>query len=158
MTALLEAEGVTAGYGGATVLRDVSVHVDEHEAVVVLGANGAGKSTLLSVLSGQLPYQGSLRIDGREVTKARPDTMLAQGVCLVPQGRGTLTAMSVLDNLRVGAVTRRDRTAVEDDVERWFSVFPRLAERRDQVAGTLSGGEQQVGATTSSTAGPSARC
>lgn len=144
MTALLEATGLTAGYGGATVLRDVSVHVDEHEAVVVLGANGAGKSTLLSVLSGQLPYQGSLTIDGREVAKARPDTILAQGVSLVPQGRGTLTAMSVLDNLRVGAVTRKDRMAVEDDIERWFSVFPRLAERSDQVAGTLSGGEQQM--------------
>ncbi|GAA2080563.1 ABC transporter ATP-binding protein [Aeromicrobium tamlense] len=144
MTALLEATGLTAGYGGATVLRDVSVHVDEHEAVVVLGANGAGKSTLLSVLSGQLPYQGSLKIDGREVAKARPDTILAQGVSLVPQGRGTLTAMSVLDNLRVGAVTRKDRMAVEDDIERWFSVFPRLAERSDQVAGTLSGGEQQM--------------
>ncbi|MFO6451669.1 MULTISPECIES: ABC transporter ATP-binding protein [unclassified Aeromicrobium] len=144
MTALLEATGLTAGYGGATVLRDVSVHVDEHEAVVVLGANGAGKSTLLSVLSGQLPYQGSLKIDGREITKARPDTILAQGVSLVPQGRGTLTAMSVLDNLRVGAVTRKDRIAVDEDIERWFSVFPRLAERSDQVAGTLSGGEQQM--------------
>jgi branched-chain amino acid transport system ATP-binding protein len=144
MTALLEATGLTAGYGGATVLRDVSVHVDEHEAVVVLGANGAGKSTLLSVLSGQLPYQGSLKIDGREITRARPDTILAQGVSLVPQGRGTLTAMSVLDNLRVGAVTRKDRIAVDEDIERWFSVFPRLAERSDQVAGTLSGGEQQM--------------
>ena len=144
MTALLEATGLTAGYGGATVLRDVSVHVDEHESVVVLGANGAGKSTLLSVLSGQLPFQGSLKIDGREVTKIRPDTILSHGVSLVPQGRGTLTAMSVLDNLRVGAVTRKDRIAVDQDIDRWFSVFPRLAERRDQVAGTLSGGEQQM--------------
>jgi len=144
MTALLEATGLTAGYGGATVLRDVSVHVDAHEAVVVLGANGAGKSTLLSVLSGQLPFEGSLKIDGQELGRIRPDTVLAAGVSLVPQGRGTLTAMSVLDNLRVGAVTRRDKAGIEEDVERWFSVFPRLAERSDQVAGTLSGGEQQM--------------
>ncbi|MTB88092.1 ABC transporter ATP-binding protein [Aeromicrobium senzhongii] len=144
MTALLEATGLTAGYGGATVLRDVSVHVEPLEAVVVLGANGAGKSTLLSVLSGQLPFEGSLKIDGKELGKIRPDTVLAAGVSLVPQGRGTLTAMSVLDNLRVGAVTRRDKAGVEEDIERWFSVFPRLAERSDQVAGTLSGGEQQM--------------
>lgn len=144
MTALLEASGLTAGYGGATVLRDVSVHVDEHEAVVILGANGAGKSTLLSVLSGQLPFRGDLRVDGKVLTGIRPDVMLQHGVSLVPQGRGTLTAMSVLDNLRVGAVTRRDKAGVEADLDRWFSVFPRLAERRDQVAGTLSGGEQQM--------------
>ncbi|SKB05293.1 ABC transporter ATP-binding protein [Aeromicrobium choanae] len=144
MTALLEASNLTAGYGAATVLRDVSVHVDEHEVVVVLGANGAGKSTLLSVLSGQLPFRGDLRVDGKPLDNVRPDVMLLNGVSLVPQGRGTLTSMSVLDNLRVGAVTRRDKAGVEEDLDRWFGVFPRLAERRDQVAGTLSGGEQQM--------------
>jgi len=144
MTALLEASNLTAGYGAATVLRGVSVHVEEHEVVVVLGANGAGKSTLLSVLSGQLPFKGDLRVDGKALNNVRPDVMLLNGVSLVPQGRGTLAGMSVLDNLRVGAVTRKDKTAVEEDLERWFSVFPRLAERRDQVAGTLSGGEQQM--------------
>ncbi|MBC9227486.1 ATP-binding cassette domain-containing protein [Aeromicrobium sp. 636] len=144
MTALLEATDLTAGYGGATVLRGVSVHVEPGEVVVVLGANGAGKSTLLSVLSGQLPFQGRLAIDGNDVSSARPDTLLGKGVSLVPQGRGTLSAMSVLDNLRVGAVSRRDRAGIEEDIDRWFTVFPRLAERRDQISGTLSGGEQQM--------------
>lgn len=145
MSMLLEAENITAGYGGATVLHDVSVNVAPSEVVVVLGANGAGKSTLLNVLSGQLPASaGTLSVDGKVVSTVRSDVMLQQGVSLVPQGRGTLTALSVLDNLRVGGVSRRDRAAVDQDVDRWFDVFPRLAERRDQVAGTLSGGEQQM--------------
>src|SRR5690606_12133360 len=114
------------------------------EIVVVLGANGAGKSTLLKVLSGQLPFTGELSIDGRRLTNPHPAALLHRGVSLVPQGRGTLTAMSVLDNLRVGAVTRRDKHGVAEDIERWLSVFPRLRERSDQIAGTLSGGEQQM--------------
>jgi len=143
-TMLLEAENITAGYGGATVLHDISVNVAESEVVVVLGANGAGKSTLLSVLSGQLPSTGTLKVDGQTISTVRSDIMLQHGISLVPQGRGTLTALSVLDNLRVGAVSRRDRAGVDQDVDRWFDVFPRLAERRDQIAGTLSGGEQQM--------------
>ena len=144
MSVLLEAEGITAGYGASTVLRDVSVTVDEHEAVVVLGANGAGKSTLMSVLAGMLPFTGRLAVDGVELTNLRPDVMLSKGVSLVPQGRGTLSAMSVLDNLYVGAVSRRGRADIEADIERWFTVFPRLKERSSQIAGTLSGGEQQM--------------
>ncbi len=144
-TPLFTAENLVAGYGGATVLHDVSVTVDEHEVVVVLGANGAGKSTLLSVLAGQLPaLQGSFTVDGKTVGQIRPDIMLQHGISLVPQGRGTLAPLSVLDNMRVGAISRSDRREVEADIDRWFSVFPRLAERRDQIAGTLSGGEQQM--------------
>jgi branched-chain amino acid transport system ATP-binding protein len=144
MNPILQADNITAGYGAATVLRDVSVSVDPGEVVVVLGANGAGKSTLLSVLSGQLPYTGTMSVDGRELKGAHPAAMLKNGVSLVPQGRGTLTAMSVMDNLLVGAVTRRDRKAVAEDVDQWLTVFPRLRERADQIAGTLSGGEQQM--------------
>lgn len=144
MTPILRADNISAGYGPATVLRDVSIEINSDEVVVVLGANGAGKSTLLSVLSGQLPYTGTLRVDGRELDRAHPAALLQHGVSLVPQGRGTLTALSVMDNLRVGAVTRRDRTGVLEDLERWLTVFPRLRERADQVAGTLSGGEQQM--------------
>ena len=144
MSALLEAENITAGYKGATVLRGVSLYVDEGEAVVVLGANGAGKSTLMSVLSGSLPFTGRLAIDGVDMGSPRPDVMLKRGLRLVPQGRGTMTDMSVLDNLRVGAVSRRGRSAIEADIDRWFNVFPRLRERSSQVAGTLSGGEQQM--------------
>ncbi|MBU2693565.1 ABC transporter ATP-binding protein [Pimelobacter sp. 30-1] len=145
MSAVLESRDLVAGYGGLTVLREVSVSVDPGEVVVVLGANGAGKSTLLSALSGQLPITGGqLVVDGTPVRNARPDVMLAKGISLVPQGRGTLTALSVMDNLRLGAVTRKDKADVATDIDRWFTVFPRLAERRDQVAGTLSGGEQQM--------------
>jgi branched-chain amino acid transport system ATP-binding protein len=144
MTALLEADSIVAGYGGATVLHGLSVTIDPHEVVVVLGANGAGKSTLLATLSGQLPFTGSIRVNGETVSKVRPDVMLRKGVSLVPQGRGTLTALSVMDNLLVGASTRRDKAGIQQDLERWFSVFPRLDERKDQVAGTLSGGEQQM--------------
>ena len=144
MTALLDAENIVTGYGGATVLHGVSVTVDPHEVVVVLGANGAGKSTLLATLSGQLPFKGTLKIDGTVVSRPRPDVMLGRGVSLVPQGRGTLTALSVLDNLRLGAVSRKDKRGVEEDIARWFDTFPRLADRRAQVAGLLSGGEQQM--------------
>ncbi|MFT4288739.1 ABC transporter ATP-binding protein [Nocardioides sp.] len=141
---LLEAENIVTGYGGAAVLHGISLAVDPHEVVVVLGANGAGKSTLLATLSGQLPFKGTLKVDGRAVSRTRPDVMLGRGVSLVPQGRGTMTALSVLDNLRLGAVTRKDKRAVEEDLDRWFDVFPRLADRRAQTAGLLSGGEQQM--------------
>lgn len=144
MTPLLAAHGIDAGYGPVQVLRDVSVDVEAGEVVVVLGANGAGKSTLLNVLSGQLPFTGDFAVDGTPVRRPRPDTLLKFGVSLVPQGRGTLTDLTVHDNLRVGATLRRDKAAVAKDIDQWFQVFPRLAERRDQVAGLLSGGEQQM--------------
>lgn len=143
-TPLLEVRGLSAGYGQALVLRDVDLTVAPGQVVVVLGANGAGKTTLMRSLAGLLPFSGELSIDGETVGSTRPDRMVGRGISLVPQGRGTMTALSVLDNLRAGAVSRRDRAGVEEDVERWFTTFPRLAERRDQQAGTLSGGEQQM--------------
>ncbi len=145
MTALLDAKSIVAGYGGLKVLHGISLYVDPQEIVVVLGANGAGKSTLLSVLAGQLPLSGgSVSVQGVEVKNPRSDIMLARGVSLVPQGRGTLAGLSVVDNLRAGAITRKDKAVVKQDIDRWFTVFPRLAERRNQLAGTLSGGEQQM--------------
>ena len=144
-TPLLRVSGLRAGYGGASVLHGIDLEVGTGEVVVVLGANGAGKTTLLRAIAGLIPHTaGTIAVDGTELRRTRPDAMLRLGVGLVPQGRGTLTDMSVRDNLRLGAVTRADRDGVEADLERWYDTFPALGGRRDQVAGTLSGGEQQM--------------
>ena len=141
---LLETRTLSAGYGAANVLHQIDLAIQPGHVVVVLGANGAGKTTLMRSLAGLLPYSGSLLVDGQEVGSVRPDQMVGHGISLVPQGRGTLTGLSVPDNLRTGAVGRRERGGVEEDVDRWFTTFPRLAERRGQPAGLLSGGEQQM--------------
>ena len=141
---LLELDGVFAGYGSTTVLRDINLRVQAGEAVVVLGANGAGKTTLMRTISGLIPHTGRIRVDGNQVSRVRPDAMLRLGIGLVPQGRGTLTGMSVRDNLRVGAVSRRGARAIGTDIDRWCEVFRPLGQRLNQVAGTLSGGEQQM--------------
>lgn len=144
MTAMLETRDLNAGYGLVSVLRDVDVHIDAGEVVVVLGANGAGKTTLMRVLSGQMGYRGAIAIDGSPMGAVNSESLVRRGVSLIPQGRGTITALSVQDNLRVGAITRRDHREIESDIEKWYDVFPRLGERRSQPAGTLSGGEQQM--------------
>ena len=145
---LLEISGLHAGYGAASVLHGIDLAVAPAEVVVVLGANGAGKTTLLRAIAGLIPHTGDIAVDGRPVGRSRPDLMLANGIGLVPQGRGTLTDMTVRDNLRVGAVSRSGsrtwKADAADDIERWCGVFPRLANRLGQVAGTLSGGEQQM--------------
>jgi branched-chain amino acid transport system ATP-binding protein len=144
-SALLEVRGLRAGYGGATVLHGIDVSVAPGEVVVVLGANGAGKTTLLRAVAGLIAHSaGEIVVKGDVIRRARPEEMLRRGIGLVPQGRGTLIDLTVRDNLRVGAVTRKDRSGVSADIDRWCDVFPALAKRRDQVAGTLSGGEQQM--------------
>ena len=143
-TALLEAKGLSAGYGQAAVLHGIDLRIEPGQVVVVLGANGAGKTTLMRSLAGMLPFSGTLEIEGNSIGNSRPDQMVSRGISLVPQGRGTLTGLSVIDNLRAGAVGRRDKGDIQEDLDRWFTTFPRLAERRDQIAGTLSGGEQQM--------------
>ncbi len=140
---LLSATFHRCGYGPVNVLSDVSVSIDEGEAVVVLGANGAGKTTLLRALSGMIPFVGSMTFGGATRSKTTPDAMVRAGMAHVPQGRGTITNLSVEDNLRVGAYTRRDRE-VAADIDRWYEMFPRLGERRTQQAGSMSGGEQQM--------------
>jgi branched-chain amino acid transport system ATP-binding protein len=142
--ALLDVRGLGAGYGGAAVLHGVDLMVQRDEVVVVLGANGAGKTTLLRAIANLIPHTGHLAIDGAVIDRARPHEVLRRGVGLVPQGRGTLSTLTVRDNLRVGAVTRKDADGVATDIERWFSIFPQLAPRSNQIAGTLSGGEQQM--------------
>lgn len=140
---LLAVTGLVAGYGPVTVLRGLDLSVDEGEIVVVLGANGAGKTTTLRAISGMIDTQGSVRFAGDEIVGRDPADIVRRGIAHVPQGRGTFPELSVEDNLRAGAFTRRDRE-VRADIVSWYDVYPVLHERRDQPAGSLSGGEQQM--------------
>ena len=140
---LLELHDVRAGYGQINVLDDLSLTVEQGEIVVILGANGAGKTTTMRAISGMIPRTGTITFEGHAITKSSPDAIVRAGVAQVPQGRGTFPELSVDDNLRAGAFTRRSGD-IQADVDRWFEVFPRLQERRSQRAGSLSGGEQQM--------------
>jgi branched-chain amino acid transport system ATP-binding protein len=141
---LLELEDVTARYGPVTALHGITLRVDEGESVAVLGANGAGKTTTLRAVSGTVRRSGKIALGGKSIVRTSPEAVARAGVAHVPEGRGTLTELSVRENLRLGAYTRRDRTAVADDERRVLSYFPQLSERSSQRAGTLSGGEQQM--------------
>jgi branched-chain amino acid transport system ATP-binding protein len=141
VTALLELEGVEARYGPVQALHGISLAVNEGEVVAVLGANGAGKTTTLRAVSGTVRRSGSIRIGGK-VLRGGPEAAARAGIAHVPEGRGTFTALTVTENLRLGAYTRRGST--KTDVERVEQWFPWLLERGDQPAGTLSGGEQQM--------------
>ena len=140
---LLEVSGLRAGYGQVDVLHDIELTADDAESVVVLGANGAGKTTTIRAVSGTIPRSGSVTFGGRSIVSSSAEAIVRAGIAQVPQGRGTFPELNVLDNLRIGAYTRRDGGAAAD-IDRWFQTFPRLAERRDQRAGSLSGGEQQM--------------
>jgi branched-chain amino acid transport system ATP-binding protein len=140
---LLEIADLCGGYGPVQVLHDVALTVDEGEVAVVLGANGAGKTTTLRAISGMLRSQGSIRFDGKEIRGSRPEEVARAGIAHVPQGRGPFGDLSVEENLRVGALTRRDRD-VAADLALWCDIFPVLGERRHLNAGTMSGGEQQM--------------
>jgi branched-chain amino acid transport system ATP-binding protein len=142
--ALLELEDVTARYGPVTALHGISLSVGEGEVVAVLGANGAGKTTTLRAISGSVRRGGRIDYAGQSIVRSSPEAVARAGIAHVPEGRGTLTELTVRENLRLGAYTRRDRAAIKDDEERVLGYFPRLQERRDQRAGTLSGGEQQM--------------
>jgi branched-chain amino acid transport system ATP-binding protein len=141
--ALLEVEGLTAGYGPVAVLHGIEFSVEAGEVVVILGANGAGKTTTLRAVSGMIHGKGRVDLDGRSIIERKPEEIVRQGVAHVPQGRGTITDLTVEENLRIGGYIRRD-DAVTADIEGWYEMFPRLGERRSQAAGTLSGGEQQM--------------
>jgi branched-chain amino acid transport system ATP-binding protein len=140
----LKVTNLDARYGQIQVLRHVSFEVAEGEVVVILGANGAGKTTTLRALCGMVSTAGSIQLEGHEVRGKDTADIVRRGVAHVPQGRGTFPELSVTDNLQVGAYVRKDRKGIDEDVERWFEIFPRLAERRNQHAGSLSGGEQQM--------------
>jgi len=139
----LAVAGLHAGYGPVEVLHGIDLTVGDGEVVVVLGANGAGKTTLMRAISGTIQRRGSVRLHGTEIVSHSADRIVRSGLVQVPQGRGTFVDLSVADNLRLGAYTRRD-DEVDLDLDRWYEVFPRLAERRSQKAGSLSGGEQQM--------------
>ena len=144
MSPLLEVRDLEAGYGPVQVLRGLSFSVDEGEVVVILGANGAGKTTTIRAVSGMIPVQrGEVVIDGSSVAGKAAEEIVRRGVAHVPQGRGTFVDLTVEENLRLGAYTRKDGD-VRADMERWYDVFPRLKERGDQAAGSMSGGEQQM--------------
>ena len=140
---LLEVSQLRAGYGPVNVLHEVALAVDDGEIVVVLGANGAGKTTTIRAISGTIHRSGDVTFAGRSIVSSSAESIVRAGIAQVPQGRGTFPELSVLDNLRIGAYTRRDGGAAAD-VDRWFQTFPRLSERSDQRAGSLSGGEQQM--------------
>jgi len=141
VTALLELDGVEARYGPVQALRGVSLEVGEGEFVAVLGANGAGKTTTLRAVSGTVRRSGDVIFKGAKLPR-RPDATARAGIAHVPEGRGTFSELSVWDNLRLGAYTRRG--GLKEDAQRVFKYFPRLEERKGQQAGTLSGGEQQM--------------
>jgi branched-chain amino acid transport system ATP-binding protein len=140
---LLELRGVTGGYGPVRVLHGIDLTVEEGEVAVVLGANGAGKTTTLRAISSMIAAGGEITFNGERISKKHPEAVAKAGIAHVPQGRGTFAEFTVDENLRVGAVTRRDRE-VSADADRWYSVFPRLGERKNQAAGSMSGGEQQM--------------
>jgi branched-chain amino acid transport system ATP-binding protein len=145
VTSLLEAEDLVVSYGAIQALQAVSVRVGQGEAVAILGANGAGKTTLLRAIAGLArPVKGGIRFDGRDLTRMRPAARAKLGIAMVPEGRQVFSRLTVFDNLRLGSYARNLRRFGVDDARPVFELFPRLEERRDQLAGTLSGGEQQM--------------
>jgi branched-chain amino acid transport system ATP-binding protein len=142
---LLVAEGLTAGYGRMDILHGVSLTVGVHEIVSIIGPNGAGKSTTFKTIVGFLaPRAGRVLFNGEDITGSRPDLVLRRGLAYVPQGRIVFPQMTVLENLEMGAYTERDPKRVATALEQVYHLFPILAERRRQSAGTMSGGEQQM--------------
>ena len=141
--ALLELAGVSGGYGQVQVLHGIDLVVDEGQVVVVLGANGAGKTTTLRAITGMIEVKGSIVFDGSPIGGRRTEAIARTGIAHVPQGRGTFTDLTVEDNLRLGAIARTDND-ITADIGRWCELFPRLGQRRTQLAGSMSGGEQQM--------------
>ena len=142
---LLVAQGLTAGYGRIDILHEVSLTVGVHEIVSIIGPNGAGKSTTFKTIVGFLtPRAGRVLFNGEDITGTRPDLVLRRGLAYVPQGRIVFPQMTVLENLEMGAYTERDPRRVAAALDQVYRLFPILAERRRQAAGTMSGGEQQM--------------
>jgi branched-chain amino acid transport system ATP-binding protein len=143
--ALLELNVVDAHYGRIQALRKVTMKVDKGEVVALIGSNGAGKTTTLRTISGLMhPTTGSITFDGREITNTSPEKIVGVGICQSPEGRRLFPRMTVHDNLLMGAYIRNDKQGITSDMDRIFVLFPRLKERLTQIAGTLSGGEQQM--------------
>ncbi|HLF82063.1 MAG TPA: ABC transporter ATP-binding protein [Anaerolineales bacterium] len=145
---MLELDNVHSYYGNIHALKGISLSVEKGEIVTLIGANGAGKSTTLKTISGLVrPRQGAILLDGRDMAEFKSHEVVYHGVAMVPEGRGIFARLSVQENLDMGGYSRQDHQGVAADLDRAFTLFPRLKERRGQVAGTLSGGEQQMLAT-----------
>lgn len=142
---MLEVRDLNVYFGVIQAIKNISFDVDAGEVVALIGANGAGKTTTLHTVTGLLPAaSGSITLDGKDITKVPAHKIVSMGMAHVPEGRRVFASLSVYDNIRMGAYTRKDKKEIADSLEMVFEAFPRLKERRNQVAGTLSGGEQQM--------------
>lgn len=144
MSDLLTVNQLSVHYGGIQAVRDVSFSVKEGEQTTLIGANGAGKSSTVRAITGLEPFSGEILFNGKPIRKRRAESLLREGLVMVPEGRGIFARMTVLENLQMGAWLRRDAAAVKQEMGAIFANFPRLAERQHQLAGLLSGGEQQL--------------
>ena len=144
-TTLLQVTGLQVAYGGIQAVKGVDFEVREGELVTLIGSNGAGKTTTMKAITGTLPLAGGdIVYKGKSIRGQGPWDLVKQGLAMVPEGRGVFTRMSIMENLYMGAYIRDDKQGIEDDIEKMFAIFPRLKERRTQLAGTMSGGEQQM--------------
>lgn len=144
---VLRISGLKVAYGGIKAVKGIDLEVGKGELVTLIGANGAGKTTTLKAITGTLPpckVEGEISYLGQPLRGAQPHRLVEQKLAMVPEGRGVFTRMSIHENLLMGAYTRKDKAGIEADIARWYEVFPRLKERSGQLAGTLSGGEQQM--------------
>lgn len=142
---LLTIDNIHTYYGNIHALKGVSLNVEKGEIVTLIGANGAGKTTTLRTISGLLkPREGKVTFNGEDLAKYKSHEVIYKGICMVPEGRGIFARLTVTENLEMGAYSRSDKIEIQNNMERAFNTFPRLKERRTQVAGTLSGGEQQM--------------
>ena len=147
MSNVLKVAGLHVAYGGIKAVKGIDLEVNEGELIALIGANGAGKTTTLKAITGTLPeckVEGTISYLGESLKGTKSFHLVERKLAMVPEGRGVFTRMSIRENLMMGAYTRTDKAGVEDDIAKWFDVFPRLKERAAQMAGTLSGGEQQM--------------
>ena len=143
--AMLEVRNLNVYFGVIQAIKDISFDVNQGEVVALIGANGAGKTTTLHTVTGLLSAEsGTISLDGKDITKTPAHKIVSMGMAHVPEGRRVFASLSVYDNLKMGAYTRKDKKKIQSSLEMVFSAFPRLEERRNQIAGTLSGGEQQM--------------
>lgn len=144
MSGLLEVKALSVAYGGINAVKGIDLKVAAGEMVALIGANGAGKTTTLKAICGMLHHGGTVQLRGEDVSNFSSCKLVERGLALVPEGRGVFGRLTVRENLQMGAYVRRDKAAIRADIDRIYGLFPRLAQRRNQTGGTLSGGEQQI--------------
>ena len=144
-TTLLKITGLKVAYGGIKAVKGVDLHVNEGELVTLIGSNGAGKTTTMKAITGTLPMvEGDIEYLGKSIKGKGAWDLVKEGLAMVPEGRGVFTRMTITENLQMGAYIRDDKSGIAEDIEKMFTIFPRLRERKNQLAGTMSGGEQQM--------------